>query len=79
MLKLHLDISLPADEYLRVYQGTANRVLLRSREGKSVSLPAGRLQPFLTHEGVYGSFELTFDANGKFVDLKRLPGHSVTV
>ncbi len=79
MLKLHLDISLPAEEFLRVYQGTANRVLLRSRDGKSVSLPAGRLQPFLTHEGVYGSFELSFDDQGKFIALKRLPGHRVTV
>ncbi len=72
MLKLQLDISLPAEDFLRVYQGTANRVLLRSREGKSVSLPAGRLQPFLTHEGVYGSFELSFDADGKFISLRRL-------
>lgn len=72
MLKLQLDISLPAEEFLRVYQGTANRVLLCSREGKSVSLPAGRLQPFLTHEGVYGSFELSFDADGKFISLRRL-------
>lgn len=72
MLKLHLDISLPAEEFLRVYRGTANRVLLRSREGKSVSLPAGRLQPFLSHEGIYGSFELSFDAAGKFISLRKL-------
>jgi hypothetical protein len=72
MLKLHLDVKLPADEFLRVYQGTASRVWLRSREGKSVSLPAGRLQPFLTREGVYGSFELTFDDQGKFISLRRL-------
>lgn len=72
MKKLHLDIALSADEFLRVYQGTANRVLLRSREGKTVSLPAGRLQPFLTHEGIYGRFELNFDAQGKFISLRRL-------
>lgn len=72
MLKLHLDIRLPAEEFLRVYQGTANRVLLYSREGKSVSLPAGRLQPFLTHEGIYGSFELTFDTQGTFIALRKL-------
>lgn len=72
MLKLHLEIALPADEFLRVYQGTANRVLLRSREGKSVSLPAGRLQPFLTRDGIHGSFELTFDSAGKFISLRQL-------
>lgn len=79
MLKLHLDIALPAEEFLRVYQGSANRVFLRSREGKSVSLPAGRLQPFLGHEGIYGSFVLTFDDQGKFISLERLPGHRLTV
>ncbi len=47
MLSLLLDISLPAHEYLRVYQGTANRVILRSRDGRTVSLPARHLQPFL--------------------------------
>lgn len=72
MLKLHLEIRLPAEEFLRVYQGTANRVLLYSREGKSVSLPAGRLQSFLTREGIYGSFELSFDDQGKFISLRKL-------
>ncbi len=71
MLRLHLDISLSADEFLRVYQGTANRVLVRSREGRTVSLPARHLQKFLTREGVYGSFVLTFDASGKMISLVR--------
>lgn len=69
MFRLHLDISLSADEFLKVYQGSANRVFIRSREGRSVSLPARHLQPFLTREGVHGSFILTFDQNGKMISL----------
>lgn len=69
MFRLHLDISLPADEYLRVYQGSANRVVVRSREGRTVSLPARHLQPYLSHDGVYGSFVLTFDKDGKLISL----------
>lgn len=69
MFRLHLDVSLSADEFLRVYQGTANRVFIRSREGRSVSLPAKYLQPYLTHEGVHGSFIMTFDQNGKLISL----------
>lgn len=69
MYRLHLDVSLPADEFLRVYQGSANRVFIRSREGRSVSLPAKYLQPYLTHEGVYGSFIMTFDNTGKLISL----------
>lgn len=70
MFRLHLDVSLPADEFLRVYQGTANRVYIRSREGRSVSLPARHLQRYLTREGVYGSFVLDFDQQGKLISLR---------
>lgn len=72
MFKLHLDIALPAEEFLRVYQGTANRVFIRSREGRSVSLPVRHLQPFLTHQGVHGSFEMTVDKDGKLISLRRI-------
>lgn len=72
MLSLLLDISLPAHEYLRVYQGTANRVFLRSREGRTISLPARHLLPFLTHEGVYGSFIVEFNQQGQLLALRRL-------
>lgn len=70
MFRLHLDVSLPADEFLRVYQGTANRVYIRSREGRSVSLPARHLQRYLTREGIYGSFVLDFDQQGKLISLR---------
>ena len=67
-----LDISLTADEFLAVYQGRANRVLLRSRDGRKVSLPARHLRPYLGHGGVRGTFELDFSADGKLLSLRRL-------
>jgi len=67
-----LDISLPAGRLLAVYQGRANRILMKSREGKSVSLPAHHLRPFLTSAGVFGSFRLDFSSDGKLVGLSRL-------
>ncbi len=73
MLSLLFDISIPAHEYLRVYQGSANRVLIRSRNGRTISLPARHLQPFLTHDGIYGSFIMEFNAQGQLLDLRRLP------
>ncbi len=72
MLRLVLDIALPADRLLAVYQGRANRILIRSREGKSVSLPAHHLRPFLTSAGVFGSFEIEFSADGKLIGLRRI-------
>jgi hypothetical protein len=72
MLSLLFDISIPAQDYLRVYRGTANRVLIRSRDGRTISLPARHLQPFLTHDGIYGSFIMEFNAQGQLLDLRRL-------
>lgn len=72
MLSLVFDISIPAQEFLRVYQGTANRVLIRSRTGRTISLPARHLQPFLTRNGISGSFIIEFNAQGQLLDLRRL-------
>lgn len=72
MPNLVLDIALPAERMKAVYQGHANRVLIRSRDGTRVSLPAHHLRPFLTHEGVFGSFGLEFDGQGHLVRLLRL-------
>ncbi len=67
-----LDIALSAQSLLAVYQGRANRVLLQSRDGQRVSLPAHHLRPFLTHDGVYGSFALEFNRAGELVSLRQI-------
>ncbi|EXF47444.1 type IIA topoisomerase (DNA gyrase/topo II, topoisomerase IV), A subunit [Pseudomonas sp. BAY1663] len=72
MPNLVLDIALPAERMKAVYQGRANRILIRSRDGTRVSLPAHHLRPFLTSEGVYGSFELEFAEQGQLLSLRRL-------
>ena len=72
MQELIIDLALPADRYLAWYRGQAGRVMMRSRDGRSISLPAHHLRPFLTHEGVYGSFVMRFTAQGKLVSLERL-------
>ncbi|CEA06393.1 type IIA topoisomerase (DNA gyrase/topo II, topoisomerase IV), A subunit [Pseudomonas saudimassiliensis] len=72
MQELIIDLALPAERYLAWYRGQAGRVMMRSRDGRSISLPAHHLRPFLTHEGVYGSFVMRFTAQGKLVSLERL-------
>lgn len=72
MQELIIDLALPAERYLAWYRGQAGRVVMRSRDGRSVSLPAHHLRPFLTHEGVYGSFVMRFTDEGKLVSLERL-------
>ena len=72
MQQLILDLALPAERYLAWYQGRAERVSMVSRDGRRVSLPAHHLRPFLTHQGVYGSFVLQFTDDGKLIKLERL-------
>ncbi|WP_193075338.1 DUF2835 domain-containing protein [Pseudomonas sp. FME51] len=72
MQELILDLALPAERYLAWYRGQAGRVIMHSRDGRRVSLPAHHLRPFLRHEGVYGSFVMRFTAEGKLVSLERL-------
>ena len=72
MPSLVLDIALPAEKLLAVYQGRANRILIKSREGRNVSLPAHHLRPFLTNAGVFGSFEMEFTPEGQLIRLRRL-------
>lgn len=72
MQQLIVDLALPAERYLAWYRGQAGRVLMYARDGRSISLPAHHLRPFLSHEGVYGSFVLTFTGEGRLVSLERL-------
>jgi hypothetical protein len=68
---LLLDIALSAHSLLAVYQGRANRVLVQSRDGQRVKLPAHHLRPFLTRADVHGSFALAFNRVGELFSLRK--------
>lgn len=70
--QLIVDVALPAERYLAWYRGDAGRVLMVSRDGRRVSLPAHHLRPFLSYDGVYGSFVMRFTDDGKLLSLERL-------
>lgn len=72
MFSLLFDIALPAHEYLRVYQGVAKRVVVKSHDGRTVNIAARHFQPFLTHAGIYSCFVLEFNAQGQLLTLRQL-------
>ena len=72
MAVIRVDIAISEDDYLRWYRGDANQVYTVTREGVSVKFPANILQPFITHSGIYGTFEIEFDDHGKFRSIERL-------
>ena len=72
MESIIVDISVPAEEYLKRYRYPGAMIATRSRDGRRVRFPANILQRFVTHTGISGSFEIHFDQQGKFLSIKRL-------
>lgn len=68
--RLHFHLS--RDEYLRYYQGAAAAIVAPAEDGTRVQFPANALRPFVTEEGVSGSFLLVTDDDNKMLELKKL-------
>lgn len=69
-IRFRLDIS--PERYVSYYQGAVRNVLATSVDGRRVQFPADRLRPFVTHDGVRGEFVLEFDADNRFVGMRRI-------
>ena len=69
---LIVPLAIDAEDYLRMYRGTAKDVLARATNGQTIRFPANILRPFVTRDGVHGRFRIHFDARGKFVAIDRL-------
>ena len=65
-------LQISQEQFLRYYQGSAGAVQVRSECGRRLHFPASRLRPFLTHSGIEGRFQLTVNAENRFVDLQRI-------
>ena len=66
--KLHIS----ADDYLQYYSGQATSVSVVSIDGQRIEFPAEHLRQFVVAEGIDGYFELCFDENNRFKQIKRL-------
>jgi hypothetical protein len=64
-------LNLSAQEYVRYYHGSVNKVIATCSDGKTVQFPAGLLTPFVSSVGVRGNFVLTCGDDGKGAELKR--------
>jgi len=65
-------LSLSYDQYLKVYQGTVKNVSVVADDGRRVAFPAGKVQTFLTRQGINGYFEMELTPEHKFVSIKKL-------
>jgi len=65
-------IQINQQQYLKYYQGAASTVQVYSETGQLLRFPASRLRPFLTQTGIKGRFQLTVNADNRFIELKKL-------
>ena len=65
-------LAISAEEYLAYYQGSAQEVVARSDDDKIVRFPASAIRKFVTHDGVFGHFEITFDEKNKLIAIQSI-------
>jgi hypothetical protein len=65
-------LAIPAEKYLSVYKGHAKTISTLSIDGRRVEFSAEKVRRFLTHDGVYGVFEMEISTDRKFLGIKRL-------
>ena len=67
---IRLRLAISAEEYLAYYRGSAQVVVARSDDNKVVQFPASAIREFVTQDGIFGSFEITFDENNKLIAIQ---------
>jgi Protein of unknown function (DUF2835) len=72
MNSLTVNLAIPAEEFVRLYQGNVKVVIAKSIDGRQVKFPADILRPFVLHQGVYGQFRIHFDELHKFKSIEKL-------
>ncbi|GJL66101.1 MAG: hypothetical protein NPIRA05_10720 [Nitrospirales bacterium] len=78
MPKIRVSLNLPPHRFLAYYEGVVDEVVASASDGRKIRFPARVLRPFMTQNGVVGSFFITYDGNKKFVSIERVPARSTT-
>ena len=72
MKSIIVNLVISAEEFQRLYEGTAKTVFAHSIDGRTIRFPAGILRPFVLHNGIRGTFQIDFDEDNRFKSIHRL-------
>jgi hypothetical protein len=67
-----VNLVISAEEFQRLYEGSAKSVFAKSLDGRNVRFPAAILRPFVLHTGIRGTFQINFDEDSRFQSIQRL-------
>ena len=70
--RLHVVLKIPSHQLLYYYEGGVDVVVAKTTDGRIIRFPANILRSVVQNNGVYGTFELVFDENHKFVSISRI-------
>jgi hypothetical protein len=65
-------LNLSYDQFLSVYQGLAKNVIATADDGRTIQFPAGKIQRYLTKDGIQGYFQMELTPHNKFVAISRI-------
>ncbi|MEM7256286.1 MAG: DUF2835 domain-containing protein [Pseudomonadota bacterium] len=68
--RFRLEIS--ASEYETYYRGMAHVVVATTLDGRQIQFPASNLRRFVTHSGVHGLFEISYNTQNRLTGLRKL-------
>ncbi len=72
MRSIVVQLSISADEFQRLYEGTVKEVIARSIDGRRVRFPANILRPFVTRVGILGTFHIQFSDENRFQSIEKI-------
>lgn len=72
MNEIRFFLEITPEKYLAYYQGRVRDVVATGVDGRTVRFPAQVLRPYLTHGGIRGEFVLRFDADNRFLEIRRV-------
>ncbi len=69
---IRFKLAISSDAFLAVYKGHAKNISTIALDGRRVEFAAEKIRQFLSHEGIFGVFEMEIDEESRFISIKRL-------
>lgn len=72
-MRVRFDLHIDTERLKAYYQGVAKSIQVRDHDGRLVRFPANAVRPYVTRDGVHGTFELEFDdRSNRLMALRKL-------
>ncbi|MBV1959410.1 MAG: DUF2835 domain-containing protein [Pseudomonadales bacterium] len=70
--QIRFSLSISPDAYEAYYRGDAKYVQVVTDQSLRVKMPANIFRPFLTQQGVSGTFVVTYDRDKRFQSIEKI-------